>query len=65
MDSRLPKQPPMITLTDKTSIVTRPPHGVSAARKPPVFLQSGDTVTLHIEKIEALTNPVAAEKPLT
>jgi len=55
----------MITLTEKTAIVTRDPQGVGAARKPPVFLQSGATVTIHIEKIEALTNPVAAEKPLT
>jgi 2-keto-4-pentenoate hydratase/2-oxohepta-3-ene-1,7-dioic acid hydratase in catechol pathway len=29
--------------------------------KPPVFLQPGDTVTIEIEKIGALTNPVVAE----
>jgi 2-keto-4-pentenoate hydratase/2-oxohepta-3-ene-1,7-dioic acid hydratase in catechol pathway len=29
--------------------------------KPPVFLQPGDTVTIDIEKIGALTNPVVAE----
>jgi 2-keto-4-pentenoate hydratase/2-oxohepta-3-ene-1,7-dioic acid hydratase in catechol pathway len=29
--------------------------------KPPVFLQPGDTVTINIEKIGALTNPVVAE----
>jgi 2-keto-4-pentenoate hydratase/2-oxohepta-3-ene-1,7-dioic acid hydratase in catechol pathway len=34
---------------------------VGAARKPPVFLQPGDTVTIEIEKIGALTNPVIAE----
>jgi 2-keto-4-pentenoate hydratase/2-oxohepta-3-ene-1,7-dioic acid hydratase in catechol pathway len=29
--------------------------------KLPVFLQPGDTVTIDIEKIGALTNPVVAE----
>jgi 2-keto-4-pentenoate hydratase/2-oxohepta-3-ene-1,7-dioic acid hydratase in catechol pathway len=29
--------------------------------KPPVFLQPGDTVTIDIEKIGALTNSVVAE----
>jgi 2-keto-4-pentenoate hydratase/2-oxohepta-3-ene-1,7-dioic acid hydratase in catechol pathway len=29
--------------------------------KPPVFLQPGDTVTIDIEKIGTLTNPVVAE----
>jgi 2-keto-4-pentenoate hydratase/2-oxohepta-3-ene-1,7-dioic acid hydratase in catechol pathway len=29
--------------------------------KPPVFLQPGDSVTIEIEKIGALTNPVVAE----
>jgi 2-keto-4-pentenoate hydratase/2-oxohepta-3-ene-1,7-dioic acid hydratase in catechol pathway len=29
--------------------------------KPPVFLQPGDKVTIEIDKIGALTNPVVAE----
>jgi 2-keto-4-pentenoate hydratase/2-oxohepta-3-ene-1,7-dioic acid hydratase in catechol pathway len=29
--------------------------------KPPVFLQPGDTVTIDIEKIGTLTNPVVSE----
>ena len=43
-------------------ILTGTPHGVGGARKPPVFLQPGDSVTIEIEKIGALTNPVIAEE---
>ena len=45
-----------------TVILTGTPHGVGGARKPPIYLQPGDTVTVTIEKIGALTNPVAAEQ---
>ena len=44
-----------------TVILTGTPHGVGGARKPPVFLQHGDTVTIEIEKIGSLTNPVQDE----
>jgi 2-keto-4-pentenoate hydratase/2-oxohepta-3-ene-1,7-dioic acid hydratase in catechol pathway len=44
-----------------TVILTGTPHGVGGARKPPVFLQPGDSVTIAIEHIGALTNPVVAE----
>ncbi len=44
-----------------TVIFTGTPHGVGAARKPPVFLQDGDEITIEIEGIGALTNPVVAE----
>jgi 2-keto-4-pentenoate hydratase/2-oxohepta-3-ene-1,7-dioic acid hydratase in catechol pathway len=44
-----------------TVILTGTPHGVGSARKPPVFLQPGDSVTIEIDKIGALTNPVVAE----
>lgn len=50
------------TLLPGTVILTGTPQGVGAAMKPPVFLQPGDTVTIDIEKIGALTNPVVAEK---
>ncbi len=53
------------TLLPGTVILTGTPHGVGAARKPPVFLQPGDTVTIEIEKIGALTNPVVAEDTAT
>lgn len=44
-----------------TVILTGTPHGVGMARKPPVFLQPGDTVTVEIDGIGQLTNPVAEE----
>jgi 2-keto-4-pentenoate hydratase/2-oxohepta-3-ene-1,7-dioic acid hydratase in catechol pathway len=44
-----------------TVILTGTPHGVGGARKPPVFLKQGDTVTIEIEKIGSLTNPVQDE----
>ena len=49
------------TLLPGTVIFTGTPQGVGFAMKPPVFLQPGDTVTIDIEKIGALTNPVVAE----
>ena len=49
------------TLLPGTVILTGTPHGVGFARKPPVFLQPGDTVTIEIDRIGALTNPVIAE----
>lgn len=49
------------TLLPGTVILTGTPHGVGFARKPPVFLQPGDTVTIEIDGIGALTNPVVAE----
>lgn len=45
-----------------TVILTGTPHGVGFARKPPVFLKGGDTVTIDIEKIGQLTNPVVEEQ---
>ena len=48
-------------LAPGTVILTGTPHGVGFARQPPVFLQAGDTVTVEIEKIGSLTNPVVEE----
>jgi 2-keto-4-pentenoate hydratase/2-oxohepta-3-ene-1,7-dioic acid hydratase in catechol pathway len=45
-----------------TVILTGTPHGVGAARTPPVFLQHGDSVSIEIERIGTLTNPVIAEE---
>jgi 2-keto-4-pentenoate hydratase/2-oxohepta-3-ene-1,7-dioic acid hydratase in catechol pathway len=50
------------TLLAGTVILTGTPHGVGFARKPPVFLKAGDTVSIEIESIGALTNPVVDEK---
>jgi 2-keto-4-pentenoate hydratase/2-oxohepta-3-ene-1,7-dioic acid hydratase in catechol pathway len=49
------------TLLPGTVIMTGTPHGVGFARNPPVWLKAGDTVTIEIEKIGALTNPVVNE----
>lgn len=49
------------TLLPGTVILTGTPHGVGMARTPPRWLQPGDTVTIEIEKIGALTNPVQEE----
>ena len=49
------------TLLPGTVILTGTPSGVGLARKPPVWLKPGDTVTVEIEKIGSLTNPVALE----
>ena len=49
------------TLLPGSVILTGTPQGVGFARKPPVFLKDGDEVTIEIEKIGRLTNPVRAE----
>ncbi len=49
------------TLLPGTVILTGTPHGVGMARTPPLWLKPGDTVTVEIEKIGALTNPVVEE----
>ncbi len=49
------------TLLPGTVILTGTPHGVGFARKPPVWLKPGDTVSVEIEKIGTLTNPVINE----
>jgi len=49
------------TLLPGTVILTGTPHGVGFARKPPRWLHPGDRVTVAIEKIGELTNPVEEE----
>lgn len=49
------------TLMPGTVILTGTPHGVGMARKPPVYLKAGDSVTIEIEKIGKLTNSVVDE----
>jgi len=50
------------TLLPGAVILTGTPHGVGAARKPPVFLKAGDTVSVEIEFIGTLSNPVVNER---
>jgi 2-keto-4-pentenoate hydratase/2-oxohepta-3-ene-1,7-dioic acid hydratase in catechol pathway len=49
-----------VTLEPGDLIATGTPAGVGAFRKPPVFMQPGDEITIEIEGIGALTNPVVA-----
>jgi len=49
-------------LTPGTVILTGTPHGVGFAQTPPRFLQAGDVVTIEIEGIGSLTNPVIEEQ---
>lgn len=51
-----------VTLEPGDLIVTGTPAGVGFTRKPPVFLRPGDEVTVEIEGVGALTNPVRAEE---
>ncbi|MBI2823095.1 MAG: fumarylacetoacetate hydrolase family protein [Planctomycetia bacterium] len=48
------------TLSPGTVILTGTPQGVGFARKPPLWLRAGDVVTVEIERIGKLTNPVVA-----
>ena len=49
-----------ITLEPGDLIATGTPAGVGMARKPPIFLADGDEVTVEIEGVGSLTNPVVA-----
>ena len=49
------------TLLPGTTILTGTPGGVGMSRTPPRWLRAGDVVTVEIEKIGRLTNPVALE----
>ena len=49
------------TLLPGAVISTGTPHGVGFSRNPPEFLANGDTVTIEIEGIGRLSNPVAAQ----
>jgi len=49
------------TLLPGTVILTGTPHGVGMARIPPRWLREGDQVTVEVEGIGALANPVVAE----
>ena len=49
------------TLLPGTVILTGTPHGVGVAREPKLFLKAGDKVSVEIERIGELTNPVVDE----
>jgi 2-keto-4-pentenoate hydratase/2-oxohepta-3-ene-1,7-dioic acid hydratase in catechol pathway len=50
-----------MTLRPGTVILTGTPQGVGMARTPPVWLKDGDHITVEIEKIGRLENPVRNE----
>ena len=50
-----------MTLLPGTVILTGTPDGVGFTRIPPVFLKDGDIITVSIENIGELTNPVKRE----
>lgn len=50
-----------MTLKPGTVILTGTPEGVGFTREPPVFLREGDRVTVSIERIGDLSNPVIRE----
>jgi 2-keto-4-pentenoate hydratase/2-oxohepta-3-ene-1,7-dioic acid hydratase (catechol pathway) len=50
-----------MTLLPGTVILTGTPEGVGFTRQPPLFLKTGDIVSIEIEKIGTLTNKVVRE----
>lgn len=50
-----------MTLVPGTVILTGTPEGVGFARVPPVFLRAGDRITVEIEGLGVLSNPVVME----
>ena len=50
-----------ITLLPGTVILTGTPEGVGFTRNPAVYLKDGDSVTIEVERIGQLTNPVRLE----
>jgi len=49
-----------ITLEPGDLIITGTPAGVGAFRTPPVWLEPGDEITIEIDGLGRLTNPVVA-----
>ncbi len=49
------------TLLPGTIIYTGTPSGVGMARKPPVWLKKGDEVSITIDRVGTLTNPIVNE----
>jgi 2-keto-4-pentenoate hydratase/2-oxohepta-3-ene-1,7-dioic acid hydratase in catechol pathway len=51
-----------MTLEPGDLVVTGTPSGVGHARKPPVWMKSGDTIEIDIERVGILRNPIEDEK---
>ncbi len=52
-----------MTLLPGTVILTGTPEGVGYTRQPPFFLKAGDRISVEIEGIGRLSNPVIQEQP--
>jgi len=52
----------VFTLEPGDIVSTGTPAGVGFVRKPPVYLRPGDNVTVRVEGLGELTNPVVAEE---
>jgi 2-keto-4-pentenoate hydratase/2-oxohepta-3-ene-1,7-dioic acid hydratase in catechol pathway len=52
-----------MTLLPGTVILTGTPEGVGFTRQPPLFLKAGDRISVEIEGIGRLSNPVIQEQP--
>jgi 2-keto-4-pentenoate hydratase/2-oxohepta-3-ene-1,7-dioic acid hydratase in catechol pathway len=52
-----------MTLLPGTVILSGTPEGVGFTRQPPIFLKTGDWITVEIEGIGRLSNPVIQEQP--
>ena len=50
-----------VTLEPGDLIATGTPAGVGAFRNPPTFMKPGDEITIEIDQIGSITNPVVAE----
>ena len=53
-----------MTLLPGTVILTGTPEGVGFTRKPPIYLRTGDVISVDIEKIGRLTNRVILENEI-
>jgi 2-keto-4-pentenoate hydratase/2-oxohepta-3-ene-1,7-dioic acid hydratase in catechol pathway len=51
----------IMTLEPGDLIATGTPEGVGHARMPPLWLKAGDTISVEIDQIGVLSNPVASE----
>ncbi len=52
-----------MTLLPGTVILTGTPEGVGFTRKPPLYLSEGSRISIEIDKIGRLSNPVVREQP--
>jgi len=52
----------IVTLEPGDVILTGTPAGIGNTRTPPVFMKPGDTVSVEIERLGVLTNPLVTEE---